>query len=184
MVKNSNKVQIIRCYASMKYSSSVRASRHNRSARSLWSSRNLTSHKLCPASPTIPTRLTRAAGPKQLNKHGSPRKFMMSSSISSTIKEVQGSSSGQKVQQVLTLSKLTGSTLQFLVGWLVSEQFSRITAPRIFPIFCMNVPYYKGKKTTRPFFREKSGSLIIHENRFWPFSRVWDLGWTQNCILW
>ena len=38
---------------------------------------------------------------------------MMSSSISSTIKEVQGSSSGQKVQQVLTLSKLTGSTLQF-----------------------------------------------------------------------
>ena len=64
---------------------------------------------------------------------------MMSSSISSTIKEVQGSSSGQKVQQVLTLSKLTGSTLQFstlvevrvlVFSPLVSEQFSRITALR------------------------------------------------------
>ena len=30
----------------------------------------------------------------------------------------------------------------------------------------MNVPYYKTKKRTRPFFREKSGSLIIHENVF------------------
>ena len=58
-------------------------------------------------------KLDKNSRTKQLNKHGSPRKFMMSSSISSTIKEVQGSSSGQKVQQVLTLSKLTGSTLQF-----------------------------------------------------------------------
>ena len=30
----------------------------------------------------------------------------------------------------------------------------------------MHVPYYKNKKRTRPFFREKSGSLIIHENVF------------------
>ena len=28
----------------------------------------------------------------------------------------------------------------------------------------MKVPYYKGKKRTRRFSREKSGSLIIHEN--------------------
>ena len=126
-------------------------------------------------------KVNKSSRTKQLNKHGSPRKFMMSSSISSTIKEVQGSSSGQKVQQVLTLSKLTGSTLQFstlvevrvlVFSPLVSEQFSRITALRIFLIFFMNVPYYKGKKTTRPFFREKSGSLIIHENRFWPFLAI------------
>ena len=60
----------------------------------------------------------------------------------------------------------------------VREHFSRRTALRIFLIFCMNVPYYKQKKRTRPFFRENSCSLIIHENRFWPFSRVWDLCWT------
>ena len=53
---------------------------------------------------------------------------------------------------------------------LVCEHFSRITALRIFLIFCMNVPYHKGKKRTRPFFQENSCSLIIHENRFWPFS--------------
>ena len=28
----------------------------------------------------------------------------------------------------------------------------------------MKVPYYKGKKLTRRFFKKKSGSLIIHEN--------------------
>ena len=51
-------------------------------------------------------------------------------------------------------------------GWLVvvGYSFSWRTAPRIFLIFCTNVPYHKGKKRTRPFFREKSGSLIIHEN--------------------
>ena len=43
------------------------------------------------------------------------------------------------------------------------------TALRIFPIFCMNVPYYKVTQRTRRFFREKSSSLIIHENRFLPF---------------
>jgi len=47
---------------------------------------------------------------------------------------------------------------------LVSKQYSWRTALRIFLIFCMNVPYYKGKKRTRPFVRENSGSLIIHEN--------------------
>ncbi len=36
----------------------------------------------------------------------------------------------------------------------------------------MNVPHYKGKKRTRPFFQENSGSLIIHENRFWPFLAI------------
>ena len=46
----------------------------------------------------------------------------------------------------------------------VREHFSRRTALRIFLIFCMNVPYYKQKKRTRPFFRENSCSLIIHEN--------------------
>ena len=33
----------------------------------------------------------------------------------------------------------------------------------------MNVPYYKGKKSAWAFLREKSSSLIIHENRFWPY---------------
>ena len=36
-------------------------------------------------------------------------------------------------------------------------------------IFCTNVPYHKGKKRTRPFVRENSSSLIIHENVFWPY---------------
>ena len=45
------------------------------------------------------------------------------------------------------------------VGWLVHLLFFRKTAHRIFPIFCMNVPYYKGKKRTRRFSREKSGSF-------------------------
>ena len=51
-----------------------------------------------------------------------------------------------------------------LFNLLVCEHFSRITVLRIFLIFCMNVPYHKGKKRTRRFFRENSGSLIIHEN--------------------
>ena len=46
---------------------------------------------------------------------------------------------------------------------LVREHFSRITAPRIFPIFCMNVQYNKGKKRTRRFVREKSGSFNNHD---------------------
>ena len=46
-----------------------------------------------------------------------------------------------------------------LVRWSVSLLFFRKTAHRIFPIFCMNVPYYKGKKRTRRFSREKSGSF-------------------------
>ena len=52
---------------------------------------------------------------------------------------------------------------------LIGEQNSRKTALRIFSIFCTNVPYIKVTKRTRRFFREKSSSLIIHENRFWPF---------------
>ena len=45
-----------------------------------------------------------------------------------------------------------------------SPQFFSKTALRIFLIFCMKVPYYKGKKRARRFFRKNSGSLIIHEN--------------------
>ena len=52
---------------------------------------------------------------------------------------------------------------------LICHHFSGKTALRIFPIFCMNVPYYKVTQRTRRFFREKSSSLIIHENRFLPF---------------
>ena len=51
------------------------------------------------------------------------------------------------------------SGLVLLVRWSVSLLFFRKTAHRIFPIFCMNVPYYKGKKRTRRFSREKSGSF-------------------------
>ena len=38
------------------------------------------------------------------------------------------------------------------------------TAVTIFLIFGMNVSYYKTKKRTGPFFREKSGSFNNHEN--------------------
>ena len=143
-------------------------------------------------------KVNKSSRTKQLNKHGSPRKFMMSSSISSTIKEVQGSSSGQKVQQVLTLSKLTGSTLQFstsvevrlgivgqLVGQLVSKQFFSKTALRISQLFCMKVPYYKGQKLTRRFFQKNTGSFKNHKNvflndpvKYRPFSSVWLIGST------
>ena len=45
-------------------------------------------------------------------------------------------------------------------------------------IFCMNDPYHKGKKRTRPFVRENSCSLIIHENVFWPFLAIFVMfGW-------
>ena len=36
----------------------------------------------------------------------------------------------------------------------------------------MRVPYYKGKKLTPQFSRKNSGSLIIHENGFWPFLAI------------
>ena len=78
--------------------------------------------------------------------------------------------------------------LLLLVGWVVvSYHFSRITAPRIFLIFCMNVPYYKDKKRAQRFSREKSGSLIIHENGFghiWPIlSRLAGSFWLILHIL-
>ena len=142
-------------------------------------------------------KVNKSSRTKQLNKHGSPRKFMMSSSISSTIKEVQGSSSGQKVQKVLTLSRWTGSTLQFstsvevrlgiveVVGPLVSKQSFSKTALRIFMIFCMKVPYYKSKKRARRFFRKNTGSFKNHKNvflndpvKYRPFSSVWLIGST------
>ena len=185
MVKNPNKVKIIRCYASMKYSSSVRTSRYKRSTTSLWRSKKTNKSLAMPSQSNNSNKVNKNSRTKQRNKHGSPRKFTMSSSISSTIKEVQGSSSGQKVQKVLTLSKWTGSTLQLLVRWLVGYRFSRRTAPRIFPIFCMNVPYYKGKKPARPFFRENSCSLIMRKNvlkngLFWGFSTL--VGFLQKSI--
>ena len=49
-------------------------------------------------------------------------------------------------------------------SWLVSYHFFSKTALRIFLIFCLKVPYYKGQKRARRFFRRNSGSLIIHEN--------------------
>ena len=55
---------------------------------------------------------------------------------------------------------------------LIGDQISRKTALRIFSIFCTNVPYIKVTKRTRRFFREKSSSLIIHENVFWPFLAI------------
>ena len=45
-----------------------------------------------------------------------------------------------------------------LVRPLVRSKISWITALRIFLIFCMNVPYYKGKKRTQPFFQESCSS--------------------------
>ena len=109
-------------------------------------------------------KVNKSSRTKQLNKHGSPRKFMMSSSISSTIKEVQGSSSGQKVQQVLTLSKLTGSTLQFstlvevrvlVFSPLVSEQFSRITALRFLTKLGQKLEGDEWRTVTGPVFPGK-----------------------------
>ena len=47
---------------------------------------------------------------------------------------------------------------------VVSYQFFSKTAPRIFLIFGMEVRTDNVSKRTRPFSREKSGSLIIHEN--------------------
>ena len=76
------------------------------------------------------------------------------------------------------------SGLWMLVCLLVSQLKIWRTALTIFLIFCMNVPYYKTKKRTGPFFREKSGSLIIHENSFWPFSPLWWLGSTLYRIWW
>ena len=52
------------------------------------------------------------------------------------------------------------------VSLLVSQLKIWRTALTIFLIFCMNVPYYKTKKRTGPFFREKSGSFNNHENVF------------------
>ena len=46
---------------------------------------------------------------------------------------------------------------------LVSQLKIWRTALTIFLIFGMNVPYYKTKKRTRPFFREKSGSFNNHK---------------------
>ena len=61
---------------------------------------------------------------------------------------------------------------------LIGDQISRKTALRIFSIFCTNVPYIKVTKRTRRFFREKSSSLIIHENVFWPFLAILiNFGW-------
>ena len=82
----------------------------------------------------------------------------------------------REVQGLLTLShlprgKATVLNVSWGQGWYcpflsvsVRNHFSWKTSPRIFPIFCMNVPYYKCKKRTRCFFRENSYSLIIHEN--------------------
>ena len=74
----------------------------------------------------------------------------------------------KKSWRELKLSMLLDSVTVGNVA-LICLHFSGKTALRIFPIFCMNVPYYKVTQRTRRFFREKSSSLIIHENRFLPF---------------
>ena len=75
-------------------------------------------------------------------------------------------------QQGLTESQSLG-TLQFstsvegrllIFSRSVREQDFSKTALRIFLIFCMNLLYHKGKKRTRPFVRENSGSFNNHEN--------------------
>ena len=66
----------------------------------------------------------------------------------------------------------------------VREHFFWKTALRIFPKLGTHDQHDKTKKRTRPFVREKSGSLIIHENRFWPFSRLWWLGSTRYRTRW
>ena len=52
-----------------------------------------------------------------------------------------------------------------------SYQFFSKTALRIFLIFSMKVPYYKGKKRARRFFRKNSGSLIMRKNAFFALPR-------------
>ena len=44
-------------------------------------------------------------------------------------------------------------------SWSVRDQFSWKTGHGIFPIFRMDVPYYKGEKHTRRFSREKCESF-------------------------
>ena len=75
-----------------------------------------------------------------------------------------------RVFQGLTLSPLFtalqfSTSVEVRLGIVASRsvryRFFRRTVHTIFPIFCMNVPYYKNKKRTRRFFREKSGSFKI-----------------------
>ena len=52
----------------------------------------------------------------------------------------------------------------------------------------MKVPYYKGQKCTRPFFRKNSGSLINHENvlkngLFWGFLTLSQFWWKSSAGL-
>ena len=100
-----------------------------------------------------------------------------------------------EVSNLLKLRSVTRVTLQFstsveprqwdrsrLVGW--SRKVIILPSLRIFR---NSVTSYRGMNQERwhgPISREKSISLIIHENRFWPFSRFWDLEWTWYCILW
>ena len=83
-----------------------------------------------------------------------------------------GQSVSQSVTAVLTLSTLFYSVTVSNATQICEHFFSK-TALRIFPKLGMHDQHDKTKKRTRPFVREKSGSLIIHENRFWPFSQVW-----------
>ena len=52
---------------------------------------------------------------------------------------------------------------------VVCYAYSGKTSLRIFLILCMHIPYHKGVKCTRPFFQERSCSLIINENSFFAF---------------
>ena len=64
-----------------------------------------------------------------------------------------------------------------IVRLSVRYHFSRKTVPTILPKLCMKVQHDKNRKRTRPFVRENSYSLIIHENvlkngLFWGFSTL------------
>ena len=73
----------------------------------------------------------------------------------------------------LRLRRSRSHRITLVSSWLVSNnQFFSKTALRIFLIFCMKVPYYKGKKRTRRFFRKNSGSLIMRKNAFFALPRI------------
>ena len=62
---------------------------------------------------------------------------------------------------MIDILRIVGLSVCLSVSW--SSFFSK-TALRILTKLGMNDQYNKGKKLTRPFVRENSGSLIIHEN--------------------
>ena len=89
--------------------------------------------------------------------------FMVNRSICQVVNSTDVEPVPNGTLQFSTLVEGRLLIFSWLVGWSVSQQDFSKTALRIFLIFCMNLLYHKGKKRTRPFVRENSGSLIIHE---------------------